>query len=53
MYFGMGSIMYAMTCARSDVVYSLGIVSKYQFNLDENHWKVVIAILKYLRDTKD
>ena len=28
-----GSIMYAMTCTRPDVAYSLGVVSRYQFDL--------------------
>ena len=49
----MGSIMYAMICTRSDVAYSLSIMSRYQSDLDENHWKVVKAILKYLKNTKD
>ena len=31
------SIMYAMMYTRSDVVYSLAIVSRYQFDLDENY----------------
>ena len=48
-----GSIMYAMTCTRPDVAYSLGIVSRYQSDPGENHWKVVKTILKYLRNTKD
>ena len=48
-----GSIMYAMTCTRPDVAYSLGIVSKYQSDPGENHWKVVKTILKYLRNSKD
>jgi len=48
-----GSIMYAMTCTRPDVAYSLGVVSRYQSDPDENHWKVVKTILKYLRNTKD
>ena len=47
------SIMYVMTCTRSDVAYSLGVVSRYQFDPGENHWKVVKTILKYLRNTKD
>ena len=45
--------MYAMTCMRSDMVYSLGVVSKYQSDPDENHWKVIKTILKYLKNTKD
>ena len=32
-----GSIMYAMTCTRVDVAYSLGVVSRYQSDLGENH----------------
>ena len=48
-----GSIMYAMTCTRPDVAYSLGVVSRYQSDPDENYWKVVKTILKYLWNTKD
>ena len=48
-----GSIMYIMTCTRPNVTYLLGIVSRYQSDLDENYWKVVKIILKYLRNTKD
>ena len=47
------SIMYAMTYIRSDVVYSREVVSKYQSDLNENHWKVTKIIFKYLRNTKD
>ena len=32
-----GSIMYAMICTRSDMAYSLRIVSRYQSNLEKNH----------------
>ena len=45
--------MYALICTRPDMAYSLGVVSRYQFNPRENHWKVVKIILKYLRNTKD
>ena len=47
------SIMYDMICTGPDVTYSLGIVSRYQSNLGENHRKVVKTILKYLKNTKD
>ena len=47
------SIMYVMTCTRPDVVYSLGLVSRYQFDPKKSHWKVVKTILKYLRNIKD
>ena len=45
--------MYAMTCKRLDVAYSLGVVSRYKSDPDENHWKVTKTILKYLRNTED
>ena len=48
-----GSIMYAMLCTRPDVAYALGIVSRFQANPREDHWKAVKNIFKYLRKTKD
>ena len=48
-----GSIMYAMLCTRPDVAYALGIVSRFQADPGEDHWKAVKNILKYLRRTKD
>ena len=45
--------MYIMTCMRSNVTYLLEVVNRYQSDLNENHWKDVKAILKYLRNTKD
>ena len=45
--------MYIMICTQSDMAYSLGAVSRYQSDPDENHWKVVKIILKYLKNTKD
>ena len=48
-----GSVMYAMTCTRADVAYSLGVMSICQSDPGEAHWKVVKTILKYLRNTKD
>ena len=48
-----GSIMYAMLCTRPDIAYTLGIVSRFQADPREDHWKAVKNILKYLRRTKD
>ena len=48
-----GSIMYAMLCTCPDIAHALSIMSRYQANLDLEHWKVVKCILKYLRRTKD
>ena len=46
-----GSLMYAMLCTRSDICYAVGIVSRYQSDLREEHWIEVKHILKYLRRT--
>ena len=32
-----GSIIYTMTSTRSDVAYSLGVMSRYQFDPDEKY----------------
>ena len=48
-----GSIMYAMTCTRPDVAFSLNMVRRYQGNPGKAHWTVVKKILKNMRRTKD
>ena len=48
-----GFIMYAMICMRSDVAYSLGVANRYRSDLNENYWKIVKIIPKYLRNIKD
>ena len=45
--------MYVMTCTKLNVAYSLEVVSRYQLDPGENHWKVKKIILKYLRNTKN
>ena len=48
-----GSLMYAMLCTRTNICYSVGIVSKYQSNLGPKHWEAIKHILKYLRRMRD
>ena len=48
-----GSIIYVMICMQPDVAYSLEVVSRYQSDPGENHWKVIKTILKHLRNIKD
>lgn len=40
----MGAIMYTMTCTRYDVAYALGITTRYQADIEEKHWKMVMII---------
>ena len=48
-----GSLMYAMLCTRPNISYDVGMVSRYQSNPSEAHWKTVKRILKYLKGTVD
>ena len=36
--------MYAMLCTRPDICYVVGLVSRYQSNPGEAHWKAVKSI---------
>lgn len=47
------SIMYVITCTRTDVLYSLSMVSRYKQNPGDSHWMAIKNILKYLKRTKD
>ncbi|KAA0064270.1 gag/pol protein [Cucumis melo var. makuwa] len=48
-----GSLMYAMLYTRSDMYYSVGIVSRYKSNPGRDHWTTVKNILKYFIRKKD
>jgi mevalonate pyrophosphate decarboxylase len=46
-----GFIMYVMLslCTRPNVSYALSIMSRYQSNPNEDHWKKIKNILKYFK----
>jgi hypothetical protein len=48
-----GSIMYAMTKTRPDVVFAIGMLARYMDTYREAHWKAARRILKYLDTTKE
>jgi hypothetical protein len=48
-----GSLMYVMMCTRSDISFAVGMVSRYQANPGQSHWKAVKIILRYLKGTTD
>ena len=48
-----GSLKYAMLCTRLDISYVVGMVSRYQSNLGEAHWKAVKRILRYFNGIVD
>lgn len=46
---GVGSLMYVMVCAWSDIAHAIGVVSRYLSNLGCEHWARIKWILRYLR----
>ena len=47
------SLMYAMLCTQPDIAHTVSVMSRYQSNLDKEHWTSMKYILKYSRRTKD
>jgi len=48
-----GSLMYAQTCTRPDISFTVGMLGRYQSNPGLDHWKAVKKVLRYLQGTKD
>ena len=48
-----GSLMYAQTCTRSDISFTVGMLGRYQSKSRMNHWKVTKKVMSYLQGTKD
>ncbi|XP_073130842.1 secreted RxLR effector protein 161-like [Henckelia pumila] len=47
-----GSIMYMMVSTRPDIIYGLGLVSRFMSKPSRDHWKAVQWLLRYLKGTK-
>jgi len=45
------ALMYAMVYTRTDIAHTVGVVSRFLFNLGKEHWAAVKWILRYLRGT--
>ncbi|XP_062089399.1 secreted RxLR effector protein 161-like [Humulus lupulus] len=45
------SVMYSMICTRSDIAYSVSLLSRFMANPEEDHWKVLKWLLRYLKTT--
>ena len=48
-----GSLMYLMRCTRPYIAYTVSKLSRYMNNLNDDHWKGIIRVLRYLRYTCD
>ena len=49
----MESLMHAMLCTRSEICFTIGLVSRYQSNPRLAHWQAIKRIFRYLSDTSD
>nr|GEX74037.1 retrovirus-related Pol polyprotein from transposon TNT 1-94 [Tanacetum cinerariifolium] len=48
-----GSLMYALVCTRPDLIFSVGMLSRYQSNPGKDHWKAAKKVLRYVEGTKE
>ena len=48
-----GSIMYAMVCSRSDLVYATSMISRFMSSPGREHWNVVKWVLRCLKGSID
>ncbi|GKC61502.1 zinc finger, CCHC-type containing protein [Tanacetum coccineum] len=48
-----GCLMYAMTCTRHDIAFTVGKLSRYTSNPGTQHWQAIQRVLKYLKKTMD
>ncbi|XP_059591136.1 secreted RxLR effector protein 161-like [Vitis vinifera] len=48
-----GSLMYAQTCTRSDISFTVGMLGRYQSDPGFKHWKAAKKVMRYLQGTKD
>jgi hypothetical protein len=46
-----GSLMYAMTCTRPDIAYSVSKLSRFLCNPGNSHWQAAKRVLRYLKGT--
>lgn len=49
----LGSLMYLMLCVRPDICYNIGYMGRFQQHPNENHWKALKRILRYLKGTNN
>ena len=48
-----GSLMYIMNCTRPDIANSVSRLSRYTSNPNEEHWKAIMKLLRYMRFSAD
>ena len=48
-----GSLMYAQVCTRPHIAFTVGMLGRYQSNLDVYYWSAAKKVMRYLQGTKD
>lgn len=48
-----GSLRYATDCTRHDIVYAVGVLSRFTSKPSRGHWLAMGRIIRYLSDTKN
>lgn len=48
-----GSLLYLSTTTRPDVAYAVGVLSRYMSCPEEQHWRAVKGVMRYLVGTRD
>ena len=43
--------MYAMSCTRPDIAFSVGMLSRFTSNVGKLHWDTVQRLMSYLKGT--
>ena len=46
------SLMYAMIAIKPNIVFAMGVVSRYMSNPSKKHWEAMKGIMRYLKATK-
>jgi hypothetical protein len=47
-----GSLMYAQVCTRPDIAYAVSVLSRFQSNPGQEHWKAAKKVMRYLKKTE-
>ena len=48
-----GSVMFLMNFAHPDITYAISRLSRYTYNLSQEHCNALLCLLKYLKGTID
>ncbi|XP_041011270.1 secreted RxLR effector protein 161-like [Juglans microcarpa x Juglans regia] len=48
----MRSLMYAQICTRPDIAYAVNVLSRFQSNPRQEHWKAAKKVMRYLKKTE-